>query len=119
MTQGDNWPKLFLDEINIFAADFFAEHLFDIVLLGLFRMAVLLTFYAGIRVDHWLPVACTTSISTIFLVIKILFFFKKNHSGLAQVILLASLSAAWFELWVVPFRVLSRERSTVRIFQVL
>ncbi|KAI6176468.1 hypothetical protein M3Y97_00801300 [Aphelenchoides bicaudatus] len=110
VSKGADWPQIFLDEINIFASDFFAEHLFDIVLLGVFRTAMLLTFYACIRVDHWLPVACTTSISTIFLVIKILFFFKKNHGGLAQVVLLASLSAAWFELWVMPFRVLSRER---------
>lgn len=85
VTKGDDWPKIFLNEINIFESDFLQISLFDIVILGVLRTIFLLIFYAGLRVDHWLPVACTATISTFFIVIKILFFFKKNHGGFPQV----------------------------------
>jgi hypothetical protein len=111
VTKGDNWPEIFLTEINIFESSFLKLSMFDIVIVGLLRTTILLIFFAGFRVEHWLPVAFTTSVSTFYIVLKILFFFKKDHGSLPQyLVILASLSVAWFELWVVPFKVLPGER---------
>ncbi|KAK6745527.1 hypothetical protein RB195_011946 [Necator americanus] len=111
VTKGDDWSKVFLQEINLFDAHFMSISLFDIVLCALVRMVVLLLFYAVFVVRHWLPVAITTSLSTVYMVIKILFFFSHKQGGLPQYLLvLASFSIAWFELWLMPFKVLPGER---------
>ncbi|KAI6220354.1 hypothetical protein M3Y99_01609600 [Aphelenchoides fujianensis] len=111
VTKGDDWPSIFLDEINIFEANFLKISLFDMVIIGVLRMAILLIFFAGFRVEHWLPVACTTTVTTLFIIVKILFFFTKNHGGIPQyLVILTSFCVSWFELWVVPFRVLRGER---------
>ncbi|KAK5976161.1 hypothetical protein GCK32_000523 [Trichostrongylus colubriformis] len=111
VSKGDDWPAAFLQEIDIFDAHFMNTSLFDIVLCALVRMAVLILCYAVLIVRHWLPVAVTTSISTIYIVIKVLFFFSHRQGGLPQYLLvLASFSIAWFELWLMPFRVLPGER---------
>lgn len=74
-------------------------------------MIVLLICYAWIRVDHWIPVALTTSITTIFTTLKVLFFFNKDQGNLPQyLVILSSFIIAWLELWLMPFRVLPRER---------
>ncbi|KHJ91914.1 hypothetical protein OESDEN_08208 [Oesophagostomum dentatum] len=74
-------------------------------------MVVLILFYAVFVVHHWLPVAITTSLSTVYIVIKILFFFSHKQGGLPQYLLvLTSFSVAWFELWLMPFKVLPGER---------
>ncbi|VDN23528.1 unnamed protein product [Cylicostephanus goldi] len=74
-------------------------------------MVVLILLYAVFVVRHWLPVAITTSLSTVYIVIKILFFFSHKQGGLPQYLLvLASFSIAWFELWLMPFKVLPGER---------
>uniref|UniRef100_A0A0K0DCT9 START domain-containing protein n=1 Tax=Angiostrongylus cantonensis TaxID=6313 RepID=A0A0K0DCT9_ANGCA len=111
VTKGDDWREVFLQEINIFDAHFMSISLFDIVLCAIVRMAALILFYAVFVVGHWLPVAVTTSLSTVYIVIKILFFFSHKQGGLPQYLLvLASFSIAWFELWLVPFKVLPGER---------
>ncbi|VDM60330.1 unnamed protein product [Angiostrongylus costaricensis] len=111
VTKGDDWRKVFLQEINIFDAHFMSISLFDIVLCAILRMVALILFYAVFVVGHWLPVAVTTSLSTVYIVIKILFFFSHKQGGLPQYLLvLASFSIAWFELWLVPFKVLPGER---------
>ncbi|KAE9415043.1 hypothetical protein Angca_008252 [Angiostrongylus cantonensis] len=111
VTKGDDWREVFLQEINIFDAHFMSISLFDIVLCAILRMAALILFYAVFVVGHWLPVAVTTSLSTVYIVIKILFFFSHKQGGLPQYLLvLASFSIAWFELWLVPFKVLPGER---------
>ncbi|EYC03912.1 hypothetical protein Y032_0091g2493 [Ancylostoma ceylanicum] len=111
VTKGDDWPQVFLQEINLFDSRFMSISLFDIVLCALVRMVVLILFYAVFVVRHWLPVAITTSLSTVYIVIKILFFFSHKQGGLPQYLLvLASFSIAWFELWLMPFKVLPGER---------
>ncbi|WKY01516.1 hypothetical protein Q1695_015486 [Nippostrongylus brasiliensis] len=111
VTKGDDWPKVFLQEINIFDAHFMSISLFDIVLCALVRMVVLILCYAILVVRHWLPVAVTTSLSTVYIVIKVLFFFSHKQGGLPQYLLvLTSFSIAWFELWLMPFKVLPGER---------
>ncbi|KJH40787.1 START domain protein [Dictyocaulus viviparus] len=111
VTKGDDWRKAFLQEVNLFDPNFMNVSLFDIVLCAAVRMVVLILFFAVFVVHHWLPVAVTTSLSTIYIVIKILFFFSHKQEGLPQYLLvLASFSIAWFELWLVPFKVLPGER---------
>ncbi|VDM76203.1 unnamed protein product [Strongylus vulgaris] len=79
VTKGDDWPTVFLQEINVFDPHFMSISLFDIVLCALVRM--------------------------------ILFFFSHKQGGLPQYLLvLASFSIAWFELWLMPFKVLPGER---------
>ncbi|KAI1717182.1 cholesterol-capturing domain-containing protein [Ditylenchus destructor] len=109
-TDGD-WPSAFLTEINILEPRFLQTSLFDLVIVGILRMLILLFFYAFLSVDHWLPVAFTTAITTMFVTIKILFFFSKSHGSMPQyLVIIASLFIAWFELWLMPFRVLNQER---------
>ena len=99
VTKGDDWPTVFLSEVNIFEHDFFRISLFDIVIVALLRTSVLLAFYAGWRVEHWAPVAITTVITTLYAVAKILLRFSKDHGGLPQyLVILASFFVAWFEL---------------------
>lgn len=75
-------------------------------------MSVLLCCYAWLRLDHWLPVALTTTITTIFITLKVLFFFNKDQATLLPqyLVILASFIVGWIELWLMPFRVLPRER---------
>lgn len=109
--KGSDWPSIFFKEINIFEPQFLKISLFDIVMIAVVRVFVLIFCYALLLVDHWLPVALTTFTTTIFLVVKVLFFFSHNPSGLPQyLVVISSLTIAWFELWLVPFRVLPRER---------
>lgn len=111
VTKGDDWPKIFLHEINLFEPHFLQTSLFDIVIVVFLRMIVLLIFYAGLRIDHWVPVALTTTITTIYIIIKILFFFNKDNGALPQyLMILSSFIIAWIELWLLPFRVLAHER---------
>lgn len=43
-----------------------------------------------------------------------LFFFSRDQGSLPQyLVILSSFMVAWFELWLVPFRVLPRERRQV------
>uniref|UniRef100_A0A9J2PEQ8 START domain-containing protein n=1 Tax=Ascaris lumbricoides TaxID=6252 RepID=A0A9J2PEQ8_ASCLU len=114
VTKGNDWPTVFLREIDIFEAQFMKISLFDIVIIAVCRMLVLVFSYAVLLVDHWIPVAATTIITTLFLVIKVLFFFSRDQGSLPQyLVILSSFMVAWFELWLVPFRVLPRERRQV------
>ncbi|CAK5084837.1 unnamed protein product [Meloidogyne enterolobii] len=57
-----------------------------------------------------IPVAFTTTVSTIFIGIKIFYFFDKDKGSIQQyLVIIASLCIAWFELWLMPFRVLDSE----------
>lgn len=74
-------------------------------------MIVLLICFAWLRLDHWLPVAITTTITTVYIIIKILFFFNKDNGALPQYLMIISaFIIAWIELWLLPFRVLAHER---------
>ncbi|VDK50869.1 unnamed protein product [Anisakis simplex] len=111
VTKDNDWATVFLREINIFDPHFLKNSLFDIVIIAICRMLILVFSYAVLLVDHWIPVAVTTAITTLFLVIKVLFFFSREQGSLPQyLVILSSFTVAWFELWLVPFRVLPRER---------
>lgn len=101
-----------MQEINLFEKHFLQTSLFDIIIVVFLRMIVLLICFAWLRLDHWLPVAITTTITTIYIIIKILFFFNKDNGALPQyLMIIGSFIIAWIELWLLPFRVLAHERS--------
>ncbi|CAJ0580654.1 unnamed protein product, partial [Mesorhabditis spiculigera] len=111
VSKSDDWKAAFLQEINILNPEFLKQSLFDLVVVALLRFLILLTVYSLCRSDSWIPVAFTTSATTIYLIIKILFFFSKEQAGVPQyLIILCSFLISWFELWLMPFRVLARER---------
>ncbi|KAE9554312.1 hypothetical protein FO519_002483 [Halicephalobus sp. NKZ332] len=111
VTKGDDWPTIFINEINIFEPHFLSTSLFDIVIVCFLRMTVLLTCFAWLRLNHWLPVAVTTTVTTLYVIIKVLFFFNKHNGALPQYLtILAAFINAWVELWLLPFRVLAQER---------
>ncbi|KAL3076311.1 hypothetical protein niasHS_013582 [Heterodera schachtii] len=106
-----SWFDAFLEEVDVFRPRFLYNSLFDLAIAAFLRMAILLIAYALLKCDHWLPVALTTAITTIFVAIKIFFFFDKDKSQMQQnLVIIASLCVAWFELWLMPFRVLQREQ---------
>ncbi|VDN55121.1 unnamed protein product [Dracunculus medinensis] len=111
VTKGNDWSTVFKKEINIFEPNFLKVSLFDIVIVAVCRMTIVLFFYAVLLIKHWVPVGVTTGVTTLFLVIKVLFFFSPAQGTLPQyLVILSSFIIAWFELWLMPFRVLPRER---------
>uniref|UniRef100_A0A914GVR2 MENTAL domain-containing protein n=1 Tax=Globodera rostochiensis TaxID=31243 RepID=A0A914GVR2_GLORO len=107
----NSWLEAFVEEVDIFRPYFLYNSLFDLAIAAFLRMSVLLVAYALIKCDHWFPVALTTAGTTIFVATKIFFFFDKDKSQMQQnLLIIASLCVAWFELWLMPFRVLHREQ---------
>ncbi|CAJ0941869.1 unnamed protein product, partial [Mesorhabditis belari] len=112
VSKTDDWRTAFYQEINLFNPDFLKKSLFDIVMVAILRLFLLIIVYGFMRVNSWVPVALSTTITSIYLIIKVLFFFSKEQGGLPQYLLiLSSFSISWFELWLMPFRVLARERA--------
>ncbi|CAI4221243.1 unnamed protein product [Auanema sp. JU1783] len=112
ITKGDDWSKIFLDEINFLNPQFIHYSLFDVVVSSVFRMIILLLCYGLLVGKKWYTVAITTAISTVFIICKALFFFSKTNGGLPQYLLVLSFfSIAWFQLWLMPCKVLPNERS--------
>ncbi|CAG9531513.1 unnamed protein product [Cercopithifilaria johnstoni] len=111
VSKGDDWPVIFFREVDISQPDFMKLSLFDVVITAVIRMSILILFYSILLIEHWLPVAITTITTTIFLVVKALFFFSPAQDNLPQyTVLVSSFVVAWFQLWLVPFHMLPRER---------
>lgn len=97
----DLW-RVFIIEIDIFRPKFLGTSLFvifnftrkgiffrfDLEIIAFLRMLVLLFCYAWVKCDHWLPVAFTTTISTLFVGIKILYFFNKSTGSMPQFLMI-------------------------------
>uniref|UniRef100_A0A1I8ENH1 MENTAL domain-containing protein n=1 Tax=Wuchereria bancrofti TaxID=6293 RepID=A0A1I8ENH1_WUCBA len=109
VSKGSDWPVVFFREVDILQPDFMKLSLFDVVITAVIRMCILILFYSILLIGHWLPVAITTIATTIFLVA--LFFFSPAQGNLPQyMVLVSSFVVAWFQLWLVPFHILPRER---------
>ncbi|MCP9257597.1 StAR-related lipid transfer protein 3 [Dirofilaria immitis] len=103
------------------------------VITAVIRMFILILFYSILLVGHWLPVAITTIATTIFLLVKTsditscchycvpssyvnytsncAILFSPVQGNLPQyTVLVSSFVVAWFQLWLVPFHILPRER---------
>ncbi|VDN04459.1 unnamed protein product [Thelazia callipaeda] len=126
VSKDDDWPVVFHREVDFLQPDFMKLSLFDVVasfsllsdiyfyslqVTAILRMFVLIFFYAILLTKHWIPVAFTTVTTTLFLVAKALFFFSPVQGNLPQyMVLVSSFVVAWFQLWLVPFHILPRER---------
>ncbi|VBB28380.1 unnamed protein product [Acanthocheilonema viteae] len=111
VSKGNDWPVVFFREVDISQPDFMKLSLFDVVITAVIRTCILILFYSILLIGHWLPVAITTVATTIFLVVKALFFFSPAQGNLPQyTVLVSSFVVAWFQLWLVPFHILPRER---------
>ncbi|XP_006819426.1 stAR-related lipid transfer protein 3-like [Saccoglossus kowalevskii] len=103
----------------------FDTSLFDIVLLSAGRAILLLLAYALCKGDHWFMVAITTFITCAFLICKVILFnwnpskdevpigcHRSSGSGhpLDYILFLCSFAMAWFETWLLDWKVLPRER---------
>ncbi|VIO92589.1 Uncharacterized protein BM_BM3626 [Brugia malayi] len=109
VSKGNDWPVVFFREVDILQPDFMKLSLFDVVITAVIRMCILILFYSILLIGHWLPVAITTIATTIFLLA--LFFFSPIQGNLPQyMVLVSSFVVAWFQLWLVPFHILPRER---------
>ncbi|XP_031570769.1 stAR-related lipid transfer protein 3-like isoform X2 [Actinia tenebrosa] len=88
-----------------------ASSLFDIVLLSLWRMVVLLLVYALFHSRKWYAIAITTSISTGFIIAKVVEYnFKtNNHHPMDYVSIIVSLFLCWAETLFLDFKVFPSE----------
>ncbi|XP_071942952.1 stAR-related lipid transfer protein 3-like isoform X2 [Antedon mediterranea] len=96
--------------------------MFDVVLLTAGRVICLLLAYALIRSNHWFTVAFTTSVTCIFLVMKIVYYFGSSKSlkhectpdsdaqVMEYIIFLSCFVSAWIEVWILDLKVLPKER---------
>ncbi|CAD6187997.1 unnamed protein product [Caenorhabditis auriculariae] len=115
VTRGDDWRKVFFNEVNIFNEEFFKESLFDLVLLSSLRMLLLTTVYGCCVSSTSVVVAFTTLASSSYIVVKVLFFFNRLQNSVPQFLLvITSFSLCWFELYLMPFKILPRERRHAR-----
>lgn len=102
--------------------------MFDVVCLAAARFAFLQITYALLWIRHWWPVAVSTGVSDILLILKIFPIFqdKSPTDALTKaipmiiVILLVNFVLTWIEVWFIDFKVLPEEarlaERTVRQF---
>ncbi|XP_069777164.1 STARD3 N-terminal-like protein isoform X4 [Narcine bancroftii] len=98
----------------------FCKSYFDIFLLAVFRFLMLLLAYALCRLRHWWVIAITTSVTSAFLIAKVIIS-KLLMEGKAFAYLLPIISfiLAWIETWFLDFKVLPQEaKDENRVFTV-
>lgn len=92
----------------------FKKSLFDIVLLALWRMIILLLAYALFLSRKWYAVAATTTVTTAFLLVKVVLTSFQSPSEntsetLYYVLVLMSLVLSWVQSWVLDVKVIPSE----------
>nr|XP_039268493.1 stAR-related lipid transfer protein 3-like [Styela clava] len=104
------------------------DSLFDVVCLAFLRFTFLELMYAVLRIKHWWPVALSTSVTDILLILKIFPIFQASGTAtylsraipMTIVILLTNFILSWIEVWLIDFKVLPAEaklaQRTVRQF---
>uniref|UniRef100_F6SFB8 START domain-containing protein n=1 Tax=Ciona intestinalis TaxID=7719 RepID=F6SFB8_CIOIN len=92
-----------------------SESLFDVTMLAAVRFLFLVLSYAILRIKHYWPVAVSTAVSDVLLILKIfgIFAMSKQTSSLnlpmTIVVVLADFVLTWIEVWFVDFKVLPAE----------
>lgn len=89
----------------------FRHSFFDIFLLALVRFAGLIVAYAVFRVRHWAPIAITTAVSCIFLIIKVILSKLLTLGAFGYLLPVFSFVLAWVETWLLDCKVLPQEAS--------
>lgn len=89
----------------------FCHSFFDIFLLALFRFGGLLLAYAVFRVRHWAPMAITTAVCCVFLIIKVILSKLLTLGTFGYLLPIFSFVLAWVETWLLDCKVLPQEAS--------
>uniref|UniRef100_A0A3Q3IYK3 START domain-containing protein 3 n=2 Tax=Monopterus albus TaxID=43700 RepID=A0A3Q3IYK3_MONAL len=94
----------------------FRSSFFDIFLLAAFRFLCLQVGYAVFRLKHWLFVAVTTLVTTVFLVLKVILSNLLSQNAFGYVLPITSFVVAWLETWFLDFKVLTQETKDERAY---
>lgn len=89
----------------------FSHSFFDIFLLALVRFGGLILAYAVFRVRHWGPIAITTAVSCVFLIIKVILSKLLLLGPFGYLLPIFSFVLAWVETWLLDCKVLPQEAS--------
>lgn len=89
----------------------FSHSFFDIFLLALVRFGGLILAYAVVRVRHWAPIAITTAVSCVFLIIKVILSKLLSLGMFGYLLPIFSFVLAWVETWLLDCKVLPQEAS--------
>lgn len=85
--------------------------LFDVVMIAVLRFTILLFFYACLYINHWIVIACSTSITCAFLLAKVFVYdWPASRQPVFEVLfVLVSFVLSWGEAWFLDFRVIPQE----------
>lgn len=84
--------------------------LFDVVGAAAIRFILLIFFYGMLKINHWIIIALTTSLSCGFLIVKVFYFIWPSNQPVFQVLLIiCSFVISWFECWFLDSRVIPQE----------
>lgn len=106
-------------EKEVVQYDFYSSY-FDIFLLAVFRFKVLILAYAVCRLRHWWAIALTTSVTSAFLLAKVILSKLFSQGAFGYVLPIISFLVAWIETWFLDFKVLpqeAEEETRLRIVQ--
>uniref|UniRef100_A0A8C2DSU2 STARD3 N-terminal like n=1 Tax=Cyprinus carpio TaxID=7962 RepID=A0A8C2DSU2_CYPCA len=85
------------------------QSFFDIFLLAVFRFAALILAYAVCKLRHWWAIAITTTITTGFLIVKVVVSKLLSQGAFGYLLPILSFILAWIETWLLDFKVLPQE----------
>lgn len=94
--------------------------LFDVVGAAGIRFILLIFFYGILKINHWIIIALTTSLSCGFLIVKVFYFIWPSNQPVFQVLLIiCSFVISWFECWFLDSRVIPQEEYSRTLTAVL
>ncbi|KRY38280.1 StAR-related lipid transfer protein 3 [Trichinella spiralis] len=102
MTKSIHWNEELMRQINFTNSRFFYNSLFDLVILSTFRCGALIICYACLKLNHWMPVAVSTGVTTLYDIPKAAIYFSDRHAGypLEVAIVVSSLLVAYVEVYL-------------------
>jgi hypothetical protein len=94
--------------------------LFDVVGAAAVRFILLIFFYGILKINHWIVIALTTTLSCAFLIVKVFYFIWPSTQPVFQVLLIiCSFVISWFECWFLDSRVIPQEEYSRTLTHVL
>jgi len=93
--------------------------MFDCIFTGLFRFLVSFSFYCLLGASHWLPIATTTTVTVIFLVVKVFQYQWTAGDPITYDVMLILLTfiLSWGQVWFFDFRLVPLERKAKEIWR--
>jgi len=93
--------------------------MFDCVFTGLFRFLVSFSFYCLLEASHWLPIATNTTVTVIFLGVKVFQYQWTTGDPIMYDVMLILLTfiLSWGQVWFFDFRLVPLERKAKEIWR--